>query len=151
RRCCVCRPEKVPGRRVLAGVHRGPEGECRMPPETELIKQQMGQTRASLTEKLETLENKVLGTVNDTTSTVSNTVQQVTSTVRDTVREVGATVRETTGDVRAGVREAVSSARDAVDLSRQVREHPWLMLGGSVVAGYVGGVLLDNLERGRLP
>jgi ElaB/YqjD/DUF883 family membrane-anchored ribosome-binding protein len=122
-----------------------------MPPETELIKQRMGQTRASLTEKLETLENKVLGTVNDTTSTVSNTVQQVTSTVRDTVREVGATVRETTGDVRASVREAVSSARDAVDLSRQVREHPWLMLGGSVVAGYVGGVLLDNLERGRLP
>jgi hypothetical protein len=122
-----------------------------MPPETELIKQQMGQTRASLTEKLEMLENKVLGTVHDTTGTISNTVQQISSTVRDTVHEVGTAVRGTTGDVRASVREAVSSARDAVDLSRQMREHPWLMLGGSVFAGYVGGLLLDNLERGRLP
>lgn len=122
-----------------------------MPPETELIKQQMGQTRASLTEKLETLENKVFGTVHDTTGTISNTIQQVSSTVRDTVREVGTTVRETSGDMRASVREAVSSARDAVNLSRQIHEHPWLMLGGSVFAGYVGGLLLDNLERGRLP
>ncbi|HEY7422761.1 MAG TPA: hypothetical protein VH682_00740 [Gemmataceae bacterium] len=122
-----------------------------MPPETELIKQQMGQTRTALTEKLEMLENKVFGTVHDTTGTISNTVQQVGSSVRETVREVGAAVRETTGDVRASVREAVSSARDAVDLSRQMHEHPWLMMGGSVFAGYVGGLLLDNLERGRLP
>jgi len=122
-----------------------------MPPETELIKQQMGQTRASLTEKLETLENKVFGTLHETTGTVTNTVQQVGSTVRDTVRDVGAAVRETTRDVRATVREGISSARDAVDLSRQMHEHPWLMLGGSVFAGYVGGLLLDNLERGHVP
>lgn len=121
-----------------------------MPPETELIKQQMNQTRVSLTEKLEALENKVFGTVHDTSGTISNTVQQVSSTVRDTVREVGAAVRETTGNVRASVREAVSSARDAVSISRQMHEHPWLMLGGSVFAGYVGGLVLDNLERGRL-
>jgi len=122
-----------------------------MPPETELIKQQMGQTRASLTEKLETLENKVFGSLHETTGTVTNTVQQVSSTVRDTVRDVGAAVRETTHDVRATVREGVCSVRDAVDVSRQMHEHPWLILGGSVFAGYVGGLLLDNLERGRVP
>jgi ElaB/YqjD/DUF883 family membrane-anchored ribosome-binding protein len=122
-----------------------------MPPETELIKQQMGQTRSSLTEKLEMLETKVFGTVHDTTGTLSNTIQQVSSTVRDTVREVGASVRETTGDVRASVRQAMCSAREAVNVSRQVQEHPWLMLGGSVFVGYVGGLLLDNLQRGRLP
>jgi hypothetical protein len=122
-----------------------------MPPETELIKQQMGQTRASLTEKLETLENKVFGTLHETTGTVTNTVQQVGSAVRDTVREVGSAVRETTRDVRGSVRDGMSSVRNAVDLSRQTHEHPWLMLGGSVFAGYVGGLLLDNLERGRLP
>jgi ElaB/YqjD/DUF883 family membrane-anchored ribosome-binding protein len=111
-----------------------------MPPETELIKQQMGQTRAALTEKLETLENKVLGTISTTTDAVTQTVQ-----------DVGSTVRETTENVRATMHEALNSVRDAFDVSRQFHQHPWLLLGGSVLAGYVGGVVLDNLERGHLP
>ncbi len=111
-----------------------------MPPETELIKQQMSQTRSALTDKLETLEAKVFGTVATTSDTVSQTVH-----------EVGATVRETTQDVRATLQEAMSSLRDALDVSRQMHQHPWVLLGGSVVAGYVGGVVLDNLERGHLP
>jgi hypothetical protein len=122
-----------------------------MPPETELIKQQMNQTRVSLTEKLEALENKVFGTVHDTTGAISSTVQQVSSLVRDTVRDVGATVRDTTGNVHANVQEVMSSAREAMSISRQMHEHPWLMLSGSVFAGYVGGLLLDNLEHGRPP
>ncbi len=122
-----------------------------MPPETELIKQQMGQTRSSLTQKLEMLENKVFGTVHETTGTISQTVQQISSTVRDTVQEVGAAVRESTGNVRASVQEAMSTARDAVDITHQMHKHPWLMLGGSVFAGYVGGLLLDNLQRGQTP
>jgi hypothetical protein len=111
-----------------------------MPPETELIKQQMGQTRAALTEKLETLENKVLGAVSTTTDAVSQTVQ-----------DVGATVRETTQDVRATMHEALTSVRDAFNVSRQFHQHPWLLLGGSVVAGYAGGLILDNLEHGHMP
>jgi hypothetical protein len=111
-----------------------------MPPETELIKQQMGQTRAALTEKLETLENKVLGTISTTTDAVTQTVQ-----------DVGATVRETTENVRATMHEALNSVRDAFDVSRQFHQHPWLLLGSSVVAGYAGGLILDNLERGHLP
>jgi hypothetical protein len=111
-----------------------------MPPETDLIKQQMGQTRAALTEKLETLENKVLGTVNCTTDTISQTVH-----------EVGAAVTETTQNVRATLNETIASVRDALDVSRQIHQHPWVMMAGSIAAGYVGGVMLDNLEHGRLP
>jgi ElaB/YqjD/DUF883 family membrane-anchored ribosome-binding protein len=133
-----------------------------MPPETELIKQQMGQTRAALTEKMETLENKVLGTVQQTTDTVSSTVQMVGSTVRDTVQQVGCTVRDTaqhlgstvtdtSRDVRLSLHDTVGSVRDALDVTRQVQEHPWIMLGGSVFVGYVGGRLLDSMEKGHLP
>jgi hypothetical protein len=100
----------------------------------------MGQTRAALTEKVETLEKKVLGTVNEATDAVAHTVH-----------EVGCTARETARDVRATVHEAVSSMRDALDVSQQMRRHPWLLMGGSVFAGYVGGRLLDHLEHGRLP
>ncbi len=111
-----------------------------MPPETEVIKQQMGQTRAALSEKLETLENKVFGTVQDTTSTVSSTVQNVGDTVKDTAR-----------DVRATVSETLASVRDALDVTRQMHRHPWLMMGGSVFAGYVGGRILESIESGRFP
>ncbi len=122
-----------------------------MPPETEVIKQQMSQTRSALTEKMEALENKVLGTVHDTTSQVMGTVQDTTHAVSGTVQEVGATVRETAHDVRATIREALSSVRDTLDVTQQMEHHPWVLLGGSVFAGYVGGRILDNLERGRLP
>lgn len=111
-----------------------------MPPETDLIKQQMGQTRAALTEKLQTLENKVIGAIASTTDMVARTVQ-----------DVGTTVRETSENFRDTMHGTVSSVRDAFDVSRQIHQHPWLMLGGSVVAGYVGGVVLDNLEHGHLP
>jgi hypothetical protein len=111
-----------------------------MPPETELIKQQMGQTRSALTEKLENLETKVFGTLDSAANTVNQTVHLV-----------GSSVRESTENVRDTMRETVSSVRDAFDLSRQFHEHPWLLLGGSVVAGYVGGVVLDNLEHGHMP
>lgn len=111
-----------------------------MPPETELIKQQMGQTRAALSEKLENLETKVFGAVGTTTDTVSQTVH-----------EVGATVRDTAQDVRATLQETLASMREALDVTHQVKDHPWLLMGGSVLAGYVGGVVLDNLERGQMP
>jgi hypothetical protein len=104
------------------------------------VKQQMSQTRAALAEKLETLETKVLGTVHEATDTVAQTVH-----------EVGSTARETAQSVRATMHEAIGSVRDALDVSRQVQEHPWLLVGGSVFAGYVGGRILDNLERGHLP
>jgi len=127
-----------------------------------LIKQQMGQTRTSLSQKMELLENKVLGTVDDTANTVSSTVQRVGSTVRDTVQHLsstvcdtanhlGSTVSGTSQDVRATLHDTVGSVRDALDVSRQMNEHPWIMLGGSVFVGYVGGRLLDSLERGHLP
>jgi hypothetical protein len=117
-----------------------------MPPEKELIKQQMSQTRSALSEKMEGLENKVLGTVHSTTDTFAQTVQDVSSSVQT----VGATVRETAQDVRSTVGECLTSVHEAFDLTRQMHQHPWLMLGSSVVAGYVGGRVLDNLERGRL-
>ncbi len=111
-----------------------------MPPETELIKQQMGQTRSALTEKLDTLESKVFGTLDSAANSVGQTVH-----------EVGSTMRETAESVRATMHDAMSSVRNAFDVSRQFHEHPWLLLGSSVVAGYVGGVVLDNLEHGHMP
>jgi ElaB/YqjD/DUF883 family membrane-anchored ribosome-binding protein len=97
--------------------------------EAEVIKQQMEETRSSLAEKLEALEEKVASTVQSTTEAVSGTVENVKEAVEDTIDTVS---------------ESVEHVKEAFDLGRQVQEHPWLMMGGAVVAGYVGACLLER-------
>jgi len=97
----------------------------------EQIQQQMQETRASLTEKLETLEQKVVGTVENATTAVNETV--------DVIKE---TVHETVATVQDGVKGSVDSVKDFMDVPAHVERHPWLMLGGSVAVGYCLGTLL---------
>jgi ElaB/YqjD/DUF883 family membrane-anchored ribosome-binding protein len=84
----------------------------------EVIRRRMQQTREALTEKLETLEQKVASSVSAVTHTVAN--------------------------VKAKVDEGVESVKDVVDVQAHVERHPWLMLGGSVLCGYVLGNVLHS-------
>jgi ElaB/YqjD/DUF883 family membrane-anchored ribosome-binding protein len=99
----------------------------------EVIKHQMLETRASLAEKLETLEQQVVGTVQSATNAVADTVESVKEAVQDTVEKAKSSVQET-----------VEAVKETFDLPRQVRAHPWAMVGGSVALGYVGGCLLER-------
>jgi ElaB/YqjD/DUF883 family membrane-anchored ribosome-binding protein len=109
-----------------------------MADEPEMIRKQMEETRTDLTEKLETLEEEIVETVQDATEKVSETVENVTETVRDSVE----TVRET-------VHETIDTVKSTFDLAHQVDQHPWLMFGGAVAVGYVGGRMLSSLEEPR--
>lgn len=114
------------------------EPEMTRDPDTddpEVIRRRMEETRASLVEKLETLENQVVGTVQGTTSAVTDTVD----TVKEGVQETVDTVKET-------MQEAVEAVKDTLDVRRQVDRHPWLMLGGAVAAGYVVGYLVTRAQ-----
>jgi len=104
----------------------------------EMIQQQMEETRASLTEKLETLEQKVVGTVENATSAVTETVDAI----KDTVHETVATVQE-------GVKDSVDTVKDLFDVPAQVERRPWLMVGGSVAVGYCLGTLLWKDSQSR--
>jgi len=97
----------------------------------EVIKQQMEETRESLSDKLEVLEQKVLSTVQDTTDTVTQTVESVADAVHSTV----ATVKE-------GVQEGVEKVKETIDLRLQVARHPWEMFLGSIATGFAAGYLL---------
>ena len=99
----------------------------------EMIQRQMQETRASLTEKLETLEQKVVGTVENATTAVHNTVDAIKETVHDTV-----------ASVQQGVQGSVDSVKDLFDVPAQVERRPWLMMGGSVAVGYCLGTLLSQ-------
>jgi hypothetical protein len=99
--------------------------------ETEVIKQQMAETRESLSEKIDCLEQKVIKTVEGTTDIVANTAESVAEAVQGTVQKVA-----------GAVDHAVEAARDTLDLRKQVEARPWTMFAGSVVVGFVGGQLL---------
>jgi ElaB/YqjD/DUF883 family membrane-anchored ribosome-binding protein len=82
----------------------------------EVIRLRMERTREALTEKLETLEQKVASSVSAVTDTVAS--------------------------VKEKVHESVETVKDAVNVQAHVERHPWLSLGGAVLGGYVLGNLL---------
>jgi ElaB/YqjD/DUF883 family membrane-anchored ribosome-binding protein len=86
----------------------------------EVTREQMDQTRASLSEKIESLEQQVVDTVHDATHAVSQTV----------------------ADVKDAVHKTVESVKDNFDLRVQVEREPWAMVGGSLAVGFLGGYLL---------
>jgi len=101
----------------------------------EVIREQMKETRTNLTEKLEALEQKVEQTVMETKAAVTETVIDTKEAVTDTV----ATVKET-------MHEGVETVKDFMDVKAHVQRHPWLMVGGSIVAGYLLGSLLAERQ-----
>lgn len=103
--------------------------------ESEVIRHQMEETRASLADKLETLEREVTETVSEAKAAVTGTVESVKEAVQGTVESVKESVSGT-----------VETVKETFDLPRQVERHPWAMVGASVAAGYLAGYLLS---RGR--
>jgi len=106
----------------------------------ELIREQMNETRAAMSEKLELLEQKVVDTVDGTATAVTDaveavkdTVKETTSAVAETVCQVKESVSETVHTVTDTVKGGLTSVKDFFD----IRKNPWLGIGGSVVAGYV--------------
>ncbi len=96
--------------------------------------------RASLTEKLETLEHQIVETVQGATSAMTETVENVKEAVHDTVSEVKSTVNET-----------VDTVKSTFDIPHHFRRHPWLMLGGAVAVGYLASRILDRVLESRTP
>jgi len=93
-----------------------------------MIKHQMQEKRAELSEKLQTLEREVTDEIASVQETVTGSVESV----------------------KENVQETISSIQEAFNVSRHVREHPWLAVGGGVVAGYLAHELLVR-EDDRLP
>jgi ElaB/YqjD/DUF883 family membrane-anchored ribosome-binding protein len=102
----------------------------------EVIKHQMLETRASLAEKLETLEQQVVGTVQSATNAAADTVESIKEAVEQTIEQA-----------RSSVHETIEAVKETFDLPHHVRAHPWAMLGGSVALGYASGRLLGRARH----
>jgi len=102
----------------------------------ERIQQEMFETRASLADKLETLEQKVAGTVNQVKAVVDDTIGVIKETVQDT--------KETVNVVTESVQEGVKSVQKNLDVTVHVAAHPWWAMAGSVATGFCLGAMLNR-------
>jgi ElaB/YqjD/DUF883 family membrane-anchored ribosome-binding protein len=102
-------------------------------PEVTEIHHEIDETRADLAKKVEKLEEAVRETVLSATEGVGETIETVKSTVQETVDTVQQTVQQT-----------VHSVQQTFDLNYQMQRRPWLLIGGSVVAGFVVGALVSR-------
>jgi ElaB/YqjD/DUF883 family membrane-anchored ribosome-binding protein len=101
----------------------------------EMIRQQMDETRTALADKLEKLEQQVVGTVHDASEAVNETVGTVKEAVHETVQSVKESVHET-----------VHSVKEAFDIRYQTAVRPWTMMTGAVGLGFLGGLLVHRMS-----
>jgi ElaB/YqjD/DUF883 family membrane-anchored ribosome-binding protein len=113
-------------------------------PDVNRLHEEIDQTRANLTEKLQTLENQVMGTVQSALGTVSNARENV----EGTIEQVTSTVQETVETVKSTVEETVEQVKKTFDLDYQMQVRPWFLVGGSVAAGLLVGALVGRESRG---
>ena len=107
-----------------------------MPDEsTEMIELHMQETRASLTQKVSSLEHQVMETLHSASTTVSNMVEQVKTAVPDTIADVKDSLTGMTDNVAEQVKASL-------DLSHHVRDNPWAMMGGAAALGFITGLLV---------
>ena len=112
-----------------------------------VILEQMENTRTSLTERLETLEKRVVTPVQQVTSQVAENVGAVKETVQETVADVKEKVQGTFKTVKDSVQKSVNAAQTILDVRGHVDRHPWPMLGGAIALGYVVGGLVGKPRR----
>jgi len=84
-----------------------------MDPKPDLIREDIDETRSALTEKLETLEGQLRGTMESAKQTVEGTIENV----KDSIRHLSPVYQTT--------------------------QHPYLMIGGALATGYLAGRLLQ--------
>jgi hypothetical protein len=106
----------------------------------------MDDTRSAMTEKLELLGERVRETVEGAQTSVEGMVENVRDTVDTTVAAVKQTVEGAQAsmegmveNVKGTVGDTVEAVQRTFDLHHQMEQHPWLMLSGSLLAGYLLG------------
>ena len=89
--------------------------------DTDEMRQEIDCTRSAMTDKLEALEDRVMGTVQSAQETVEDSIQLTKDTV--------ATVKRN------------------FDIKYQVEQHPWAMVGGCFVVGLALGGLFRRVRH----
>lgn len=93
---------------------------------TEAIQQDIDYTHDSMTGKMEEIEGRMQGSAHNVRSSMEEGVNRTVDNVKSTVGN------------------NFEKMKENVDIQQLVEERPWLMLGGSVLAGYMLGSLTER-------
>jgi len=108
--------------------------------EKEEIRGKMEETKNSIADKLEALEQKVSAPVENVSDAVTGTIEAV----KDTVETVKEQIEGTAEVVKEAVHESAQSVRHWFDVTHHVQNHPWVVMGVSVGAGFLLQSLLPR-------
>lgn len=118
----------------------------------------MDDTRSAMTEKLEMLGEHVRETVEGAQASMEEMVENVRDTVDTTVAAVKQTVEGAQAsvegiveNVKGTVGETVATVQRTFDLHHQMEQHPWLLVGGATVVGYLLGSREDDRPSAAVP
>jgi hypothetical protein len=108
------------------------------------IKQDIEETRAAMDKKIEMIENRVHGTVEDAKSTVDAVINKVKH-VHETILGAKSKVDNIIESASIAMDETVERAKYTTYLAKEVNQNPWITLGSAVLLGYI----LGNLSLGK--
>ena len=89
--------------------------------DTDEMRQEIDCTRSAMADKLEALEDRVMGTVHSAQETVVDSIQMA--------------------------KDTVATVKRSFDVKHQVEQHPWAMVGGCFLVGLALGGLFPRARR----
>jgi ElaB/YqjD/DUF883 family membrane-anchored ribosome-binding protein len=104
------------------------------------IRQNIEETRAAMSEKIEMIEERVHETVEGTTSTIDNVIGNI-NRVKEAIEQTKSAIDSGIDTIRQAIDETVERVKYTTDLIEQVNQNPWIMLSSAVLVGYVFGSL----------
>jgi hypothetical protein len=107
------------------------------------LRQEIEDTRAAMTEKIELIEERVQETIAGAKSTVESAMQGFKQ-VQETVEKAKSTADSVIESVKGTVDETIERAKSTSELIAQVNQNPWIMFGSALLVGYILGSLARN-------
>lgn len=121
-----------------------------MEDQSESIMKEMKETRSSMTDKLEALEQQVSDTIQPVTNAVervSEAAASIVENVKETVHDVTEKVEETVESFTTKVEETVESVSSTFSISRHADRHPWVVFSAAATVGCVIGTFTGGRSR----
>jgi hypothetical protein len=104
------------------------------------IRQNIEDARTAMTENIGRVETRVQETMQGIKSTVDQAMAGFKQ-VQETVEGAKSAVNTIIESVQLGMDETVERVNTTADLIDQMQLHPWIMLGGAILLGYIVGCL----------
>ena len=116
------------------------------------IRRDIEGTRAAMTEKVGMVAERAQETMEAVKSTADRAMAGFKQ-VQETVEGAKSAVNTVVESVKLTVEETGERVKTTADLLDQLRQNPWIMLGGAILLGYILGNLARNASSvpGRMP